>query len=157
MGGGVEGSVSRPGRLYPRERPGTHFTGGWVDPRAGLDGRKISPHRDFFFFKYWTVYLAHRRYIVLAFALVFVCVCLSFVCMKCCNGRIGRGEFRCPGLSHSAYRSTQSRTVQPVAQSLYQLSYPANVVTFKQTQFCPSCPHGVQCLATPVCMSRHLV
>jgi len=28
--------------LYPRERPGTHFTGGWVSPRAGLDGRKIS-------------------------------------------------------------------------------------------------------------------
>jgi hypothetical protein len=24
--------------LYPRERaPGTHFIGGWVDPRAGLD------------------------------------------------------------------------------------------------------------------------
>jgi len=23
--------------LYPRERPGTHFTGGWVGPRAGLD------------------------------------------------------------------------------------------------------------------------
>ena len=28
--------------LYPRERPGTHFTGGWVGPRAGLDGRKTS-------------------------------------------------------------------------------------------------------------------
>jgi hypothetical protein len=28
--------------LYPRERPGTHFTGGWVGPRAGLEGRKIS-------------------------------------------------------------------------------------------------------------------
>ena len=25
----------------PGERPGTHFTGGWADPRAGLDGRKI--------------------------------------------------------------------------------------------------------------------
>jgi hypothetical protein len=23
--------------LYPRERPGTHRTGGWVGPRAGLD------------------------------------------------------------------------------------------------------------------------
>jgi len=30
-----------PWHLYPRERPGTH-TGGWVDPRAGLDERKIS-------------------------------------------------------------------------------------------------------------------
>jgi hypothetical protein len=31
-------SASRPGRLYPRERPGTHCTGGWVGPGAGLDG-----------------------------------------------------------------------------------------------------------------------
>ena len=23
--------------LYPRERPGTHYIGGWVGPRAGLD------------------------------------------------------------------------------------------------------------------------
>jgi hypothetical protein len=30
-------SASRPGRLYPRERPGTHCTGGWVGPGAGLD------------------------------------------------------------------------------------------------------------------------
>jgi len=28
--------------LYPQERPGTHSTGGWVGPRAGLDGLKIS-------------------------------------------------------------------------------------------------------------------
>jgi hypothetical protein len=25
------------GPLYSRERPGTHCTGGWVSPRAGLD------------------------------------------------------------------------------------------------------------------------
>jgi hypothetical protein len=30
-------SASRPGRFYPRERPGTHCTGGWVGPEAGLD------------------------------------------------------------------------------------------------------------------------
>jgi hypothetical protein len=34
---GGEGSVSRPGRSLPRERPGTHCTGGWVGPKAGLD------------------------------------------------------------------------------------------------------------------------
>ena len=28
--------------LYPQERPGIHFTGGWVVPSAGLDGQKIS-------------------------------------------------------------------------------------------------------------------
>ena len=27
-----------PQPLYPRERPGTHCIGGWVGPRAGLDG-----------------------------------------------------------------------------------------------------------------------
>ena len=33
--------------LYPRERAGTHFTGGWLGSRPGLDGRgkKISPTR----------------------------------------------------------------------------------------------------------------
>ena len=39
-------SAARPGRTLPQERPGTHFTGGWVGPRAGLDGQKITPHRD---------------------------------------------------------------------------------------------------------------
>ena len=33
--------------LYPRKRPGTHVTGGWVGPRAGLDERKISSPTGF--------------------------------------------------------------------------------------------------------------
>jgi len=44
-GGG--GLAPRPGRLYPRERPGTHCTGGRVGPRAGLYGRKISSQTGF--------------------------------------------------------------------------------------------------------------
>jgi hypothetical protein len=36
-----------PATLYPRERPRTHCTGGWVGPRASLDGRKISPPLGF--------------------------------------------------------------------------------------------------------------
>jgi len=32
-----EGSASRPGRSLPRERTGTHCTGGCLGPRAGLD------------------------------------------------------------------------------------------------------------------------
>jgi len=39
---GVSGQQHAPAALYPRERPSTHFTGVWVGPRAGLDGRKIS-------------------------------------------------------------------------------------------------------------------
>jgi hypothetical protein len=35
---GGEWSTSRLGRFTPGERaPGTHWIGGWVDPRAGLD------------------------------------------------------------------------------------------------------------------------
>ena len=30
-------SITPPAAIYPRERPGTHCTGGWVDLRAGLD------------------------------------------------------------------------------------------------------------------------
>ena len=33
----VSGQQHAPAALYPRERPGTHCTGGWVGPRAGLD------------------------------------------------------------------------------------------------------------------------
>ena len=39
--GWVVSSTPRP-HFTPRERRGNHFTGGWVDPRLGLDGRKIS-------------------------------------------------------------------------------------------------------------------
>jgi len=44
---GACGQQHAPAVLYPPERPGTHFTGGWVGPRAGLDGcGKSHPHRD---------------------------------------------------------------------------------------------------------------
>ena len=39
---GVSGQQHAQAALYTRERPGTHFTGGRVGPRAGLDERKIS-------------------------------------------------------------------------------------------------------------------
>ena len=34
---GVCGQRHAPGRFTPRERPGTHCIGGWMDPRAGLE------------------------------------------------------------------------------------------------------------------------
>ena len=44
---GGEWSMSRLGRFYLQERPGTHCIGGWVGPRAGLYGcGKSHPHRD---------------------------------------------------------------------------------------------------------------
>jgi hypothetical protein len=33
----VRGQSHTPAAIYPRERPGTHCTGGWVGPRAGLN------------------------------------------------------------------------------------------------------------------------
>ena len=33
----VRGQRHAPTALYPRERPGTHCTEGWMGPRAGLD------------------------------------------------------------------------------------------------------------------------
>jgi len=45
---GIVGQNLSPAALDPGKRPGTHFTGGWVDPRAGLDGcRKSHPPPGF--------------------------------------------------------------------------------------------------------------
>jgi len=44
---GVSGQQQAPAALNPRENTGTHFTGGWVGPRAGLDGWKISSQPGF--------------------------------------------------------------------------------------------------------------
>jgi hypothetical protein len=49
---GGEWSASRPGHAFtPGERtPGTHWTGGWVGPRVGLDteatGKILCPRRE---------------------------------------------------------------------------------------------------------------
>jgi len=44
---GVRGQRHAPAALYPRERAGTHCTGGWAGPTAGLDRcGKSHPHRD---------------------------------------------------------------------------------------------------------------
>jgi hypothetical protein len=43
----VSGQQHAPAALYPRERPGTHFTGGWVGPKTGLNGPKISSPPEF--------------------------------------------------------------------------------------------------------------
>ena len=44
---GVGGQRHAPAGLPPQERPGTHWIGGWVGLRAGLDVcEKFRPHRD---------------------------------------------------------------------------------------------------------------
>ena len=44
---GMGGERHTPAALPPAKRPGTHCIGGWVSPRAGLDGcGKSRPHRD---------------------------------------------------------------------------------------------------------------
>ena len=34
----MDGELHAQAALPPGKRPGTHFIGGWVGPRAGLDG-----------------------------------------------------------------------------------------------------------------------
>jgi hypothetical protein len=54
-----------PRALYPREWPGTHYIGGWLGHRAGLDvGRKYHCHWDSLhlrinFFVYWSVFFCN--------------------------------------------------------------------------------------------------
>ena len=49
MGRGMSGQQHAPTALYPRERHGTHCTGGCVGPRIGLDGCGTSRrHQDSF-------------------------------------------------------------------------------------------------------------
>jgi hypothetical protein len=44
----MRGHRHAPAAFYPRERPGTHCTGGWVGPRARLDRcRKSRPQPGF--------------------------------------------------------------------------------------------------------------
>jgi len=43
---GVSGQQHAPTALYPRETPGTHFTGDWVAPGPVWKGEKARPHRD---------------------------------------------------------------------------------------------------------------
>ena len=40
---GMSSQQHAPAALYYRERSGTHCTGGWVGPRAGLEGGKSRP------------------------------------------------------------------------------------------------------------------
>ena len=41
----VSGQQHAPAALYPQERPGIHFAGGWVGPRAGRPHRDLIPDR----------------------------------------------------------------------------------------------------------------
>ena len=44
---GMGGQHHAPAALPPGKKPGIHCTGGWVGPKAGLDGcGKSRPHRD---------------------------------------------------------------------------------------------------------------
>jgi hypothetical protein len=115
--GWVVSTTPRP--IYPRERLGTHCTGGWVGPRAGLDVcEKFRPHRDFFLFdrSLWFIIL------VLDFQLSFVSYCMLWIFQA---GKIRRLRSGANPRSWVPEASMQTprppkplfdpRTVQPVA------------------------------------------
>jgi hypothetical protein len=90
--GWVVSTTSRP--LYPRERPGTHYTGDWVGPRAGLDVRERSrpatgirsldrPARSQSLYR--LSYPAHNMYVMYVLFSV-LCVLFVFKCeLYCCH------------------------------------------------------------------------
>jgi hypothetical protein len=88
-GRGVSGQRHAPAVLSPRERPGTHFTGGWVGPRAGLYGGKCRP-LGIFFCKTCTL-LFLEVYIIVPLYTCFV-LCLVRVSNEF-SGRVGVGRF----------------------------------------------------------------
>jgi hypothetical protein len=65
----VGGQLHAPAALPPRKRPGTHCIGGWMGPRAGLDGcEKSRSHRIFFFFacpgffSLWSIFVLFKSF-----------------------------------------------------------------------------------------------
>jgi len=77
----VRGQRHAPAALYPRERLCTHYTGGWVGPKAGLDRceksrlppgfdpRTVQPVASRYTFTFMCVYIYIYIYI-------YVCVCV---------------------------------------------------------------------------------
>jgi len=57
---GVGGQRHGPAALPPEKKPHTHCIGGWVGPRAGLDGCGKSPPPPWFYLR--TVQPAASRY-----------------------------------------------------------------------------------------------
>ena len=78
----MSGQQHAPTALYPRERPDVHFTGGWLGPRAGLDGWPISSQPGFdpahSQSLYQLSYQAHTLYIYI-YICVCVCVCVLYI------------------------------------------------------------------------------
>ena len=95
-------STPRP-HFTPGKDPVPNFTGGWVGPRAGLGGRKISSPPGLFLLIYNKVKYVQLRFQPLTHPTNTV-------------PWFNIGE------------PIRSRTVQPVAQSLYRLSYPSHVL-----------------------------
>jgi len=72
----MRGQRHAPAAFYPRERPGIHCTGGWVGPRAGLDGGKTRPTGIFLTALYLVVIRvqeAHRQLLFMALGWILVC------------------------------------------------------------------------------------
>jgi hypothetical protein len=63
-----------PAALPPGKRPGTHSIGGWIGPRAGVDGcGKLCPQRD------WVSDLSARSDHAIPAVYTYLCMC-SYYC-----------------------------------------------------------------------------
>ena len=52
----VSGQLHAPAALPPGKRPGTHCIGGWVGPRAGLDGCGETKFCYYYYYSYYYYY-----------------------------------------------------------------------------------------------------
>jgi len=74
--GWVVNATPRP--LYPRGRPGTGCTGGWVGPRAGLDGHgKSRPPLGFDPRTVQSVASCYTGPHIYIYTYIYVCVCVT--------------------------------------------------------------------------------
>jgi hypothetical protein len=122
-----------PQPLYPRERPGTHCTGGWVGRRAGLDVcKKSCPHRDFFFLVDLVTFCSFLT-LVVRYCSSMLIACCGFSHYEKSDG-FGRERTRnlgfqrpaCKPLDHRS-RWIRSPDRPACSQSLYRLSYLAHI------------------------------
>jgi len=96
---GGEWSAARPGRNLSPGKTDIHFTGGWVGPRAGLDGRKISSRATTKSYENKDLKVATLIYTHIAFHQCFVLVCSYFTDATALlnNHRLCESERRCGG------------------------------------------------------------
>ena len=120
----MHGQRHAPAALPPGKRPGTHCIGGWVGPRAGLEGcGKCRLHRFFFFWflKSFCCSLFLTFAVLVFFVLNVLAGSFVFTVQNTIQTSMSPAGFE-PAISGSERIRFPDRLARSV--SLYRLSYP---------------------------------